>query len=75
MLSNKQTADEIQKTMRQCSALLDQSVRQVMETCPAEEFVAYRQIVGRIMGAIYLDVVRPIHQCYPDLEPEELKRR
>jgi hypothetical protein len=75
MLSNKETAREVEKMMQQCSAILDDSIRRVMETCPEEEFKAYRRVIGGIMGDIYLNVKQPIHQRYPDLEPEEMKRK
>ena len=75
MLSNKETAREVEKMMQQCSAILDDSIRRVMETCPEEEFKVYRRVIGRIMGDIYLNVMQPIHQQYPDLEPEEMKRK
>jgi hypothetical protein len=44
-----------------------------MDTCPEAEYKAYRRTIGQIMGAIYLDVIQPIHRRFPDLEPEELK--
>ncbi len=59
--------------MRKCSAALNESVRLVRDTCPEPEFKAYRRAVGQIMGAIYVDIVRPIHCRFPDLEPEEMK--
>jgi hypothetical protein len=74
MLSNKDTAAEVEKMMRQCSESLNESIRRVMDTCPDDEFKAYRRVIGQIMGSIYLDVMQPIHRQYPDLEPEELKR-
>jgi hypothetical protein len=74
MLSNKATAIEVEKMMSQCSATLNNSIRRVLETCPEEEFKAYRQTIGRIMGSIYLDVMQPIHRQYPELEPEEMRR-
>jgi hypothetical protein len=74
MLSNKEIAREVESAMRQCSGILNESIRRVMETCPEEEFKAYRRTVGAIMADVYLNVVQPIHQRYPDLEPPELKR-
>ncbi len=74
MLSNKDTAAEVEKSMRQCSRLLDESIRLVMETCPEDEFKAYRLKIGTIMASLYLDVMQPIHLRYPDLEPEGLRR-
>jgi hypothetical protein len=74
MLSNKETAREIEAAMRRCSAILDESVRRVMETCPDAEFKKYRRTIGTIMAEVYLKVMQPIHQRYPDLEPPELRR-
>ena len=75
MLSNKETAAEIQKIMEQCSETLNATILRVMDTCPKEEFEAYRQTVGKIMGSIYFDVMRPIHRQYSDLEPDELRKK
>ena len=74
MISNKTTARKVEMTMRKCSASLNDSIRLVMETCPDAEFKAYRKIIGKVLGAIYLDVMQPIHRRFPDLEPKELKR-
>jgi hypothetical protein len=74
MLSNKETARQVEKTLRECGAALNESIRLVMRTCPEKEFKAYRRIIGQIMGSMYLDIRQPIHLRFPDLEPEELKR-
>jgi len=66
MLSNKETAAEVEKMMQQCSSILNNSIIRVMETWPDEEFKAYRRIIARIMGSIYLDVMQPIHRRYPE---------
>ena len=60
--------------MRKCSRALDESIRLVMDTCPEAEFKAYRKVVWQIMGAMYVNVMRPIHRRFPDLEPEALKK-
>ena len=73
MLSNKKTAEEIEKMVRECSSIPNNSIARVMETSPDERFKAYRRVIGRIMASIYVDVMQPIHQRCPDLEPEELK--
>ena len=74
MLSNKEIAREVEAAMRQCSSILNESVRRVMNTCPEEGFNKYRRTIGAIMGEICLSVMQPIHLQYPDLEPPELKR-
>jgi hypothetical protein len=74
MISNKATARKVERTMKKYSRALDESIRLVRDTCPEAEFKAYRKIIGQIMGAPYLDLMRPIHRRFPDLEPEALKK-
>jgi hypothetical protein len=73
MLSNKDTAREVEKMMQQCSTILNDSILNVMETCPEEEFKAYRVVVARIMADIYLNVKQPIQRRHPDLEPDQIR--
>ena len=68
MLSNRDTAFEVEKMLWECSGLLNESIRRVMETCPEEEFKAYRRVIGRIMGDLFLDAMQPIHSRYPELK-------
>ena len=74
MISNKETAKQVEQTMRQCSAALNESIRLVNETCSEEEFKAYRRVIAEIMADIFLEVMQPIHRRFPELEPEELRR-
>ena len=74
MISNKDVAKQVERTMRDCSAALNESIRLVMEKCPEEEFKRYRRAVGGVMAEMYLEVMQPIHQRFPDLEPPELKQ-
>lgn len=74
MLSNKDTAAQVERMMRECSETLNESIRRVRDTCSDEEFEVFRHIVARIMGSIYMEVMQPIHRQYPDLEPEEMRR-
>ena len=61
--------------MARCARELNKSIRLVRDTCPDPEFKAYRLITGRIMADLYLEVMQPIHRRFPDLEPEQLKRK
>lgn len=74
MISNKNIAKQVEQTMRECSAALNESIRLVMEKCPEQEFKQYRKAVAGIMADIYLEVRQPIHIRFPDLEPDALKR-
>ncbi len=58
--------------MLDTSARLDDSVRLVGEGADQEEASTYRKAVGRVMGQIYCDILRPIYDQYPALTPTKL---
>ena len=51
------------------SAALNETIRQMQEEGSETEFKDYRRRVGHVMGAIYLDLMKPIAKFYPDLDP------
>ena len=36
-----------------------------------EVFERYKQALGRVMGALYFEVLEPIYKEHPDVEPPE----
>jgi hypothetical protein len=73
MFKDKEVASEISKLIFALSAQLNGSLIRVQERCPASEFEAYRAVVGRLMGEMFVEVSMPIFAQYPDLKPPELK--
>jgi hypothetical protein len=73
MFKDKEVASEISKLMFALGAQLNGSLIRVQERCPASEFEAYRAVVGRLMGEMFVEVSMPIFAQYPDLKPPELK--
>jgi hypothetical protein len=61
---DKQIATELVAVMRECSDKLNGSVQRVKDTCTEEEFLEYRRTIGKIMGEMYFDVMRPIFEEY-----------
>jgi hypothetical protein len=45
---------------------------EVQSICTDDEFRKYRQMIGRSMGCMLLDVINPIVEMYPDLKPTQL---
>jgi hypothetical protein len=52
----------------QNNALLD-----IQPLCTEEEFSSYKQMIGRSMGEMLVEVINPILRDYPDLTPPELQ--
>ena len=73
MIEDEKVARSVVEVLDDCSARINETIRLVQEKCPNEEFEAYRLAAGFVMGYIYTDVVAPIHQKHPKLEPPELR--
>jgi hypothetical protein len=51
----------------------DLVLSEIKPSCSDDEFKQYREMTGKSMGAMLLDVINPIVQKYPDLKPPQLK--
>ena len=69
----RETAKEVSELMQAILAQLDQSVRRVQEKEPDADFQRYRRAVGKVLGAVVLDIMNPLYAEHPDLKPPQLK--
>jgi hypothetical protein len=54
---------------------INASIRDLMMTGPSgPQLNEYRRAAGRVLGYLYTDLLRPIFEQYPELEPESMKR-
>ena len=65
-------AEKISILMLQLNSKLDDSVAYVRDNCTQEELEVYRRAVGKIMGAILMDIEEPIFKEHPSLLPDGL---
>ncbi len=76
---HKDTAKTVTTIMIDCCRKLEEAIDAVTNTCDSRdekeqrEAMEFRSAVGKIMGHIFVDVLHPIYQRHPELEPEELK--
>ena len=66
---NENVAAEILKKLEAVRSDLNESLRQVQQQCDEREFKRFRTEIGKIMGALFLDVVGPIYKEHPTLIP------
>jgi hypothetical protein len=71
---DRKVAEEIKSLILACIGQLDQSVKIAMQEAPEEHASIYRRLTGQVMGHLFTEVLMPIYDSYPDLEPEELKQ-
>lgn len=69
----KETAREISSLMLELSGKLNESIVLVASDGNADETEYYKKTVGRIMGDLFVEIMRPIYKEYPDLKPHGLR--
>lgn len=69
MISNGETAKRISELMLDIFRRVDESVVMVRESCAEEEAAAYSKAVGKVAGAIVMDVLEPLYDKNPNLKP------
>lgn len=74
----KEIAQQVTSIMLECCRRLEESIDLVTDAASGEEqekkeAMEFRSAVGKIMGHVFVEVLHPIYQRHPELEPEELK--
>ena len=73
MISSRDVAERVSALMLEVGAKLDASVADVEASCPKSEVSDYRRAVGKMMGAMLLDVMNPLYAAHPSLKPKDLR--
>ena len=58
--------------MQMASCIVDNHLSNLQEALTKDEFSEYAQKTGKIMGEIYLQVLRPLWEEFPELLPEQM---
>lgn len=66
-------AEKISVLLMQINASLNQSVRFVMDKDSEDNFKSYRLATGKIIGDLYVDLLRPLWDRFPELLPEQME--
>jgi hypothetical protein len=69
---DRPTAQHISTLMLDYGAKFDELLDFIMTHCSEEEFKKYKEVVGRILGIMLLDVMNPLYEEHPDLKPPHL---
>jgi hypothetical protein len=72
MIEDESLARQVSDLMLECGAKLDASVAAMQSKLPEDEFVEYRRAIGRVMGAMLLDIMNPIYERHPQIKPSHL---
>ena len=67
------TAAQVERLGRSANAALNEALIVAQANCTADEFVALRSVVGRIMGTIVIELLQPLYAEHPGITPPELR--
>ncbi len=68
----EKTAKALTDLLLRHGAEQNEILRQVQREEPQDEFLRVRSMIGKTMGALYLDALHPIFEEHPALKPAEL---
>jgi len=69
---NKKEAEELSILLLQIGAKLDESVGFVKDKDTEENFLEYRNAIGKVMGYLFYGAKEPLWKRFPELNPEYL---
>jgi len=69
MITDVVVAKRVSELMLECSGLLNESVRVVMEHESEEELQRYRVAVGTVMAELALQILNPLYEAHSTLKP------
>ena len=75
MISDKEFAAKVLERTSECFKRLNDLLFKAQESLPKSEFSELRLAVGKVLGEMYIEVERPIHEAHSELEPEALRNR
>jgi len=73
MIKDKRIAKEIIDQLLRCSSEINGMILKVKDNCPNEEFEAFRNAGGFVLGYMYTEIIASLYHMHPSLEPEELR--
>ncbi|SUG79410.1 putative cytoplasmic protein [Salmonella enterica subsp. enterica] len=73
MVNDKDTAILISDLMLRFGKELDESVAVVQSRCDENEFKAYREAVGFIMGEMLIKIMNPLYEKHPEIKPKRIE--
>jgi hypothetical protein len=68
MSMTRAAAEKVMQELLVAGASLNEAVRVVQTEAP-DLFAEFRRHAGEVIGAIYLDLMKPVVRDYPDLDP------
>lgn len=68
----KETARSVLALMFDYGGKLNDAMLMIRETSDEEEFARYRRAVGNVLDSAFEQIINPILEEYPDLQPDQL---
>lgn len=72
MIKDPRVAKRISDLMLEIGDRLNDSIAEIMDECPSEEFTIYRRAAGAVMAEMLLQILNPLYKEHPSFKPPDL---
>ncbi len=69
---DKEIAEKTSLAMQMASSLVNSHLQNLQGVLPKEEFNEYAHKTGKVMGEIYVEILRPLWEEHPELLPKQM---
>ncbi|WGS54335.1 hypothetical protein LFL96_25305 [Paraburkholderia sp. D15] len=73
MIKNPEIASDLSNRFLGVSGAINDAIILVQESCPADEFKAFRRAMGQLLDQVYVLALEPLYEAHPDIAPPELE--
>lgn len=70
---NSEDATKIVGILNEASKHLNHAISFASDVMPEKEFASFKKKAGSCMGEIFIELILPFHQEFPNSVPDELK--
>lgn len=69
MIADKDIARQIGDSMFEIVGQIEASIKVVEQSCSAQELLAYKRAVGKVIYELYESLLEPLYKEHPNLRP------
>jgi len=74
MISSKEAATVIASEAERFVVALNTKLLEIRASASASEYERFRRAVGKIVGALEIELFAPLYQEHPELKPEAVQK-
>jgi hypothetical protein len=71
LITDKVLAKDLTSRLLAASDTIERTIRTARDAAPNDEFLAYREGVGKVLEMMLWELLNPIYKQHPDIKPKD----